>query len=286
MAILTGINTRLKGSVGDYTFRQTKNGTEVSQKVARKSTPKRTAAIMKIRMQWRNIQNLYAKFNGQLHPSFESKPRNHSDYNEFMSANVNRNPIYLKKAEALAQGCVVAAYQVTRGSLPSIVVGVEPTKAFTGISLGSLIIGNSTTLADFSEAVLDNNADFENGDQITCFYAQQTTDAVTGIPMVKILAAEVTLDDRDEDTVLYDIPNVSAINFASVEGKLGANTAINGGITWVHSRKTASGTRVSTQSFVCQNTLISRYSSEGQQDKAIDSYGGLNSEDYLTPNVA
>ena len=73
MAILSGINTRLRGSVGDWTFSRLNGQTVAKQKVEAKENPKRTFAQMVRRVQWANLVALYQAFEGNLHPSFENK---------------------------------------------------------------------------------------------------------------------------------------------------------------------------------------------------------------------
>ena len=73
MAILSGINTRLRGSAGDWTFARLNGQTVAKQKVEAKENPKRTFAQMIRRVQWANLVALYQAFEGNLHPSFENK---------------------------------------------------------------------------------------------------------------------------------------------------------------------------------------------------------------------
>lgn len=283
MAILSGINTRLRGSAGDWTFARLNGQTVAKQKVEAKENPKRTFAQMIRRVQWANLVALYQAFEGNLHPSFENKDSRVSDYNEFMSANIGAAPVYLTKDQARQGGCVVAAYQVTRGSLPSIVMTEDASHVVsTDIALGSLTIGASTDIKAFSDAVVQNNPNYRYGDQISCFIATQTMDAATGVPRVSIESLEITLDGVDDETMLYDI--VNARGFSTVSGKLGASAAVTGAIAWIHSRRAASGTKVSTQRFVVNNTILASFQTVDARDKAIVSYGGTLREEFLTPN--
>ena len=199
MAILSGINTRLRGSAGDWTFSRLNGQTVAKQKVETKENPTRTFAQMVRRVQWANLVALYQAFEGNLHPSFENKDSRVSDYNEFMSANIGAAPVYLTKDQARQGGCVVAAYQVTRGSLPSIIMTEDASHVVsTDIALGSLTISASTDIKAFSDAVVQNNPNYRYGDQISCFIATQTMDAATGVPRVTIEALEITLDGVDD----------------------------------------------------------------------------------------
>jgi hypothetical protein len=236
------------------------------------------------RVQWANLVALYRSFDGNLHPSFENRDSRVSDYNEFMSANIGAAPVYLTKDQARQGGCVVAAYQVTRGSLPSVIMTEDASHLVsTDIALGGLTISASTDIKAFSDAVVQNNPNYRYGDQITCFIATQTMDAATGVPRVTIEALEITLDGVDDETMLYDV--VNAHGFTTVGGKLGASAAVTGAIAWIHSRRASSGTKVSTQRFMVNNSILSGFQTEDARDKAILYYGGTLSEEFLTPNT-
>ena len=279
MAILTGINTRLRGSAGEWTFTRLGGRTVAKQKVERKEIPSRTFAQMRHRVRWANLVNLFRAFTGTLHPSFESRPQGVSDFNMFISANIGGSPVYLTSQEATQGGAVVAPYQITRGSLPSVeVVANGPNgEVGTDISLGSLTIGESTTLKQFSDAVVNNNANYQNGDQISCFVAKQSTNSVTGVPYVEIDAYEVTLDQTDNETLISEF-DPDGVVFTTM-------ATVNGGVAYVHSRKTPSGTKVSTQELLVNNTLLPNYQSDAKMLEAVKSYGGTTSDAFLTPNV-
>lgn len=284
MAILTGIFSRLNGSVGNVTFSHTGGKTVVRQKVEKKSVPVRTWRQMRRRVSWANLVNMYRAFTGKLHPSFENKAMGHSDYNEFMSVNLGSNGVALTAEEARQGGCVVAGYQVTRGTLPGVSVTFgENNLPVTDIAVGGLALGASTTLKTFSKAIIDNNSLWENGDQLTVFFARQTMDSITGVPRVKIDGVEITLDKNNESSMLGDLVDINL--FGVADGFLSLAGAVNGGVAVVHSRLTAEGTKVSTQFFVVNNPLLAQYQSETAVETAVKSYGGVVQEEFLTPNV-
>lgn len=288
MAILTGINTRLRGSAGDWTFARTGGQTVAKQKIAPKETPTRTKAQMIRRVQWANIINVWRAFDGKDKPSFENKAAKVSDFNEFMSANIGTIPIYLTKDQARMGGAVIAAYQITRGSLPSVDVadiagGGGPGRTGTDISLGDLTIGDETTIKQFSDAVVANNVDYAYGDQISFFRATQTVDAQTGVPRIKIIAYEVTLDGVDNTTKLYEV--VTDEGFSTFSGKLATSQlSWTGGMVWVHSRRGKGRTQVSTQRFLIKGTVPDNFNTVAARDAAILSYGGTLTDEFLTPN--
>lgn len=284
MAILTGINSKMRGKVGNWVYARLNGQTIAKEKADKKATPTRTRAQMLTRMQWANLVNLYGAFKGNLHPSFENKPMTRSDYNMFISANVNANPVYLTQNQARQGGCLVAAYQITRGKLPSISVEFGNNNIpESSIAVGSLTIGNSTTLKAFSDAIIQNNSGWLSGDQLSVYVAHQMMDANTGVPRVDIDAIEVTLDSAADTTMLSDLVETSF--FSVVDGTLALSGPVNGGVAFVHSRYVNGKTSVSTQFFVVNNTYLAQYQTSAAWNNAVLSYGGINKDEFLTPNI-
>ena len=274
----------MRGKVGNWVYARLNGQTVAKEKADKKATPVRTRAQMLTRMQWANLVNLYGSFKGTLHPSFENKPMTKSDYNMFISANVNANPVYLTKEQARQGGCLVAAYQITRGKLPSITVEFGNNNVpESSIAVGSLTIGNSTTLKAFSDAIIQNNSGWQSGDQLSVFVAHQLMDANTSVPRVEINAVEVTLDSAADTTLVSDI--VDTAFFSVVNGSLALSGPVNGGVAFVHSRYVNGKTSVSTQFFVVNNTYLAQYQTSAAYNNAVLSYGGINKDDFLTPNL-
>lgn len=273
---------KAKGSIGMNTYTTVGGATIAKEKVFNPKIP-RTYRQMVRRVRWANIVAMWQSFSGNLHPSFEGKRPRVSDFNEFMRYNIGGVPVYLTSEEANQGACVMCAYEITRGSLPSINlsagVGDVPV---TNISLGSLVIDEDTTLAQFSNAVVNNNPDFLDGDQIACFIGTQEQNSVTGIPYVSMKSYEVTLDTSDSETLLADI--VAADGFSVVGGKLGAASTIVGGIAYVHSREVLGETQVSSQSFFVTNALLVQYQTAAKRNAAVVSYKGNLTTAFLTPN--
>ena len=274
----------MRGKVGNWVYARLNGQTVAKEKADKKATPVRTRAQMLTRMQWANLVNLYGAFKGTLHPSFENKPITRSDYNMFISANVGANPVYLTKEQARQGGCLVAAYQITRGKMPSISVEFGNNNVpESSIAVGSLTLGQSTTLKAFSDAIIQNNSGWLSGDQLSVYVAHQMMDANTGVPRVEIDAVEVTLDSAGDTTMLSDLVETSF--FSVVDGCLALSGPVNGGVAFVHSRYVNGKTSVSTQFFVVQNSYLAQYQTAGAYSNAVVSYGGINKDDFLTPNL-
>ena len=195
--------------------------------------------------------------------------------------------MYITKAMRLNGGCVLAPYQITRGSLPSITMSVNGSGVLvSGLSIGSLQIGAQTTVAELSQAIIGNNVGWQVGDQLTFFLGRQMVDAVTNIPRATLTANKVVMNPNDE-TLLLNI--VSADGFSSVDGKLGMNAVLlAGAAAWVHSREAGQGQlKVSTQFFYVENAALASYQTSAALMASANSYGGINTGGvYLLPSVA
>ena len=282
MAILNGILKKLNGSAGSLTFKQYAGQTVVSEKISvvkRSNTPMQ----MRQRTKWGNVIQMYKGICPLINYGFESKPVGKSDYNMFMKVNMKGSDIYLTREEVAGGGCIAAPYQLTQGTLPSIVIVGSGDNARTDISLGDLTIDAETTVKDFAQAVVNNNADYDYGDQISFFDVLQRVNAVTGIPYCQFLATNVVLDKASE-VKLLDI--VSKYGFATVDGHLGHIEGEGDGVyAWVHSRKSSAKTLVSTQSFVNNNAeMIAEYSGDQAYKRSVKTYGGESSS-FLTPGT-
>ena len=285
MAKVFGINTKIRGKVGEYIYRQTKVGTVVSEAPVKPITPLRTQSQMNIRTQWANLGAIYKQFDSMLRRGFEELPPQMSVYNAFIQANLGVVKVYITKRMKLNGGAILAPYQITRGSLPSISMTKNSNnKLVSSIALGSLAISATTTVAQFSQAVIDNNASFLEGDQIT-FHGIQTVDTVTRTPRASITGYKVVLSTAD-DTPLWNI--VSQLGFSVADNKLATSVEItNGAAVWVHSREAVDGTlKVSTQFFYVENSALATYQSNSAIIASVNSYGGINSAAvYLQPEL-
>ena len=282
MAILNGILKKLNGSAGSLTFKQYAGQTVVSEKISvvkRSNTPMQ----MRQRTKWGNVIQMYKGICPLINYGFESKPVGKSDYNMFMKVNMKGSDIYLTREEVAGGGCIAAPYQLTQGTLPSIVIVGSGDNARTDIKLGDLTIDAETLVKDFAIAVVSNNLDYDFGDQISFFDVLQRVNAVTGIPYCQFLATNVVLDKASE-VKLLDM--VSKYGFATVDGFLGHIEGEGAGVfAWVHSRKSSAKTLVSTESLVNNNDeMIAEYSGDQAYKRSVKTYGGESSA-FLTPGT-
>ena len=282
MARLTGIISKLNGSAGNLTFRQNGGQTIVSEKITQ-TTNAKTELQQKQRLKWANIIREYQVLQPYMKLAFGGTRNGRNDYNKFMSTNLSMTPVYLTKAEVGAGMCIVAPYEITHGTVRSIAVSGKGKKAVTDIRLGTLNITEASTVAEFSNAVVQNNKLYNYGDQITYFLVHQVVNEVTNIPMAEVDACCIVLDKSSEAKLLS---LVDARGFSVQEEHLAAqadNDFGDHGMVWIHSRKPGGKTLISTQCLICENYLLAEYQSEEAYQDAVDSYGGV-SDVYLTPS--
>ena len=282
MAILNGIASKLKGSAGSLTFRRSAGRTIVSEKVTEVRIS-RTEPQQRHRTKWANVVQMYKGIRPLLNYGFESRPANLSDYNMFVKINMQKTPVYLTKQAVAGGACVAAPYQITQGSLPTIVVTGTGQNGVSDIRLGGESITTATTVAEFSQAVVENNADYKYGDQISFFLIKQKVNAETGIPYCQFSAAKVVLDAAN-NAQLVDVVSGSH-GFASIDGKLG-HSGNDGDCVycWVHSRKSANGkTLVSSQTLLAANSILASYQGDAAYNLASSSYG-TTTEVFLSPD--
>ena len=291
MAKVNGVATQLSGKVGQLIYRQTKYGTVVYEAPTKTSVPQRTEAQMQVRTQWGNLAAVYKQFNQTLKKGFEGLNGKMNDYNAFIQANTNVVKVYVPKRVRLNGGSVLAPYQITRGTLPSVAM----TKGAGGVlvsdvRVGSLVIGAETTVADLANAVIALNDGWQAGDQLTFFYGVQTTDAVTGIPRARIYGYKVMLNPGDSTPLLEVVNGVGFTSVASAGSGfvLGMDRAIeDGAAVWIHSREDGTGgLKVSTQFMYVDNSVLAGYQTSAAMAGAANSYGGINAQAvYLQPRT-
>ena len=289
MAKTTDFLSQTSGKLTDqFVTRQTAHGTILARAPRKTATPRRSEKQANMRCQMANMSANFKLYQGKLKLAWEGKKAGLSEFNCFVASNYDKAPVYITKSMRVAGACVLAESYISSGSLPPIenVVNGEGVLV-SDLRLGALQIGADTTVADLTIAILQNNEEWEDGDQLTWFYGVQRVDSA-GTPRASVSAEKVVLDTTDE-TVLYDV--VSARGFTSVQGAdggqvLGMSEAlVNGGGVWVHSREKDSGSiQVSSQQMKVVSEVLGLYQTYQAMVESAKSYGGINgSVAYLKP---
>lgn len=243
----------------------------------------KTYSQIEQRSQLANIVNLYRVLNVVLEKSFADKKPKQSDYNAFVSRNLNKVRLYFTKEMAAKQACVVAPYQITSGSIATIELTGVGDDAVTNIGLGARFeITEGTTVGEFSRAILKNNVDIIEGMALSYVSVIQHSGGIDYPPTATANYYQVTIDSTS-DKLLYSVMPEQAV--AVVNGFLahGAHVA-TGGFAWILSKKDENGKlQVSSQSLVINDDeTYTYYSSSQAREDAILSYGG-QPDAFLTP---
>ena len=282
MATMKVTKSTMHRRVGDMTF-YVRNGNMVVRARHNSSrTPKPTLSRMETRMRWKNCINLWRAFPPDEQPAFEGRRPGVSDYNLFLSHAMQTEPVYLTQQLADNGAAVLTSVAVSCGTLPEIGVTNDGTAPATDIALGSLTIGEGTTLGDLATAVVRNNAAFGFGDELLCYVGWQREDAARRVPVVAMECVRVLLDGSDEGLLWQG--SASRQGFVSRGGVLAAAGMDAGGVAWVHIRTVGIRTRRSTQRMVVDNPLVSAYCSAEAFEAACRSYGGAQEPPFITPN--
>lgn len=250
----------------------------------------RTQAQMEQRTKWANLVNFYRVNAPWMKYAYETKKRNQSEYNKFMSLNVPNARIYIPKSFASQGACIVDAYQMTQGSLPSIEVQKYTNGWGSNLYLGaSFDLPVTATVAEVTQELLINNPALREGDQLSFIRLTQQTNSNSGVPFVVVRKYEVILNSNDLRPFYDFMPrNYIVKNNEGSPSSLGVRDSGNaGGFLLILSRTISGKTYVSSQSIIVANnsTLIDQYSSAQAQQAAIDSYG--ESDDaFLTSTTA
>lgn len=250
----------------------------------------RTQAQMEQRTKWANLVNFYRVNAPWMKYAYETKKRNQSEYNKFMSLNVPSARIYLPKSIASQGGCVVDAYQMTQGSLASIEFSkVDPFWISNIILPDTFDLSELSTVGEVSAAILQMNPAVREGDQLSFIRLTQQVNSNTGVPFVVVRKYEVIINSNDFRP-FYDFMPADYVTATDATGTFSLaieDSGNAGGFLLILSRTIGGKTYVSTQSIIVANNdaLIAQYSSAAAQQAAIDSYG--ESEDaFLTTTAA
>ena len=272
-----------RGKVGDLVFAR-RLGQQTTR--AYNSSPKdaKTRSQVTQRVKVANVIAMYRALKNICNHSFEGLDVGQTSYSAFVKANLTGNKVSLTKEAASFGACVVAPYLISRGSLPSIQVEGTGADAVTNIAVGNLAISGTTTIGQFADALVANNAGIEYGDQLTYVSLVQQTDANSGYPIVVAGIYEVTLNSASTDKVRDYIPEVGS----SVKNGFLAHGALigRGGFAWILSRKqTGSSLMVSTQRLVLTSPdVYDQFATADANTRAISSYG-FTMEPILAPGV-
>lgn len=266
-------NILLQGSrkgVGEVVLYKLKGQQIMRSKASQVNNP-RTSAQMSRRVKLANLVNFYRANREWMKKAFETKEQKQSDYNAFISRNFNSSPVYLTKDEANQGTTIIAPYVVTRGSLVPYsftrVGSLIVSDLYVG---GEIVLSNSTTIGELSTAIIANNENDREGDQLSVVILKQQQAGQMYYCTTK--AFEMILDPTSSELVKDFLP----IEYMTIQDGAIAfdGSQWAGGVVMCQSRTISGKTYVSTQSVECtQGAIFANYSMESHGAAAMSSYG-------------
>lgn len=270
---LRGAKKKLGGTV-----LYTQGGRTLQRELAPEVKNPKTPAQMGQRVKWANLVAFYRANAGWMPKAFENKKATQSDYNKFMSLNASRSRIYLTKEQARQGACVVDSYQVSDGSLQPVDIFPTGQDWVTNLYLTGLAKMDATTsVADFSKALLSSNAGLRSGDQLSFIRVTQLYNNTTDIPYIQVRAYELLINEQGPGLV-KDFWPIELIALGEEQGTpalMVKNNSKQGGFAIIVSRTQGGRVLVSPSQITQVNMteVINQYSSAAALAAAIDSYG-------------
>ena len=282
-------NPLYRGGAGGYSF-YVRGGEQVIRQRRNNSnygpTASRSRAQMVRRVKWGNLVNEFRAMKSWQPKAYDSKLAGQTDYNIFMKLNINRAAVALTKEMSEAGCCVVDAYQVSRGSIPPVVLTWDdgPDLYLTSIVLTEAIT-NSTTIGALATDIIANNPQFVDKDNLAIIKYDNWEEPRVEWPYARTTYAEITLD-KSSTALVKDIPDIgtalskSSDNFLAIAPQ----GTVEVGCVAIHTRKDAQQLFVSSQEVVLNSdTLVQKYTGAEWTEQCILTYG-LDGSVPLDPN--
>lgn len=232
-----------------------------------------------------NSIHLYRMFPEEWKPEFQFLLPGQNNYNRFLSFARHTPPIYLVREEVELFAAVVVPVAVSDGVLPPITAWWETDCVVTDLSIGPAGSAEGLTVRGLTEALLSRNGGWEEGDTLLFYHVLQhfsSDNPSWSYPYAQVLAAGLTLSLAD-DRPLEEVARW-AKGFESVEGRLAHTAVADGGVAWVHLRKSEKECLRSPQRLLCRNPLIERYSTFEQAMAVWKSFRVKLEQPFLMPD--
>lgn len=293
----------MKGNAGQLSFRQQDGMTIVSGRIYNnKSAGDGASYAQRLqRIKMAGAVNLFKAILAFEKKAWEGKPARVSDYNMFMSKNLNAANVYFTKEEANLGACVPMRCVVSTGSLSSINMAWITNNITTGLAVGDFALTAESTIGELAAAIINNNSGYMVNDKITFGLLRKVWMSVgsLNIPQVQVEYIEFNLDVTSTDLVAdvlksahakFDIASAAVV----INNADGTTSGFGDAAIIVHTRETSGRLLCSTQMMVLATSQASGedYSSDEAKEAAAQSYGyqpsvliqpGMSSDGGITP---
>lgn len=270
----------LKGNAGQFSFRQVKGVTVASGRIYNNSSAGdgATLAQREHRCKMANIIAFYRAIIEFEKRAWEGKPERVSDYNMFVKNNVTNNNIYLPKNYATAGACVPARYVVAKGNLAPVAIspifGAGVNSIQTQLAVGELPVGTDYSVGQISQAIIDNNAGYNDGDKITFGFIRKRNETIGSVtyPFIDVEYIEMQLDTQSE-VIAADLFFSRNFSYGIADNAISFDGTADG-VFAVHTRMVGSVLQASNQVVVLPASQTANpYGTEAWIQACCDSYG-------------
>lgn len=243
------------------------------------------------RIRMANCVNLWQSFDKEHRPFFVDRAPGQTDYSRFIHYNVKRSNRYLTKEMFLQGGCLPFEMQMTNGTLPEIQLTPRDGLMVSSMHVGSLTIGNTTTLGEIASTLVRNNYGFHNNNVIGFFFARFSFRS-HDVPRTESFSNQFHLDPNDPSTTIrfqYEtlplsqflaVAEIDGVRFLAFRPLDGSARSEYDGIAAYHMQSDTLCSP-STMTFIHPSDAFT--TAEAMQT-ATASYAKKIKKDYLNPN--
>lgn len=256
----------LRGSIGDITFFRSK-GQQLSRARNRAPANPRTVAQMDQRAKMACAVKFFTQVGANFFKyAFEGKKYKDSYFNAFVKNNIYLGGYIGKQASRVFDFPALGAWQISAGTLPEITAPFPQSVNGVAFSVGTVSGTPISTISGLSSALIGSDSSrWREGDILTCLcycatnyanlptiYTDQGNRALTSVWQIRLSTSntdtlpslEFPLLDMSFDCIL----NKDGLTFSGSSGSEYTNNLYCFGL--IHSRKTASGLKVSSSTIV------------------------------------
>lgn len=243
------------------------------------------------RMRMRAAVNFYREIGYILNHSWQGTKYKSPSRNRYMQLALRKGNYAIPFLEKGDTSFVPGEYPVSEGGLMGVdITGINNNTVYT-----DLIAGNSEleSIADVSNAIVNNNAGFYNGDKLTFIFVQERW--ANNMPFYNAVSVQLILDTSN--TTLWEDMESMKLGISEIDGKfvfsLSGSARSNSyckaaAIIHVRAPQSSGGSSVwqrSNSSMYVHEDILNRYMSSDAFNTALASYqqdnADVNSDWYL-----
>lgn len=243
------------------------------------------------RMRMRAAVNFYREIGYILNHSWQGTKYKSPSRNRYMQLALRKGNYAIPFLEKGDTSFVPGEYPVSEGGLMGVdITGINNNTVYTGLIAGD---SDLESIADVSNAIVNNNAGFYNGDKLTFIFVQERW--ANNMPFYNAVSVQLIIDTSN--TTLWEDMESMKLGISEIDGKfvfsLSGSARSNSyckaaAIIHVRAPQSSGGSSVwqrSNSSMYVHEDILNRYMSSDAFNTALASYqqdnADVNSDWYL-----